>query len=51
MRYAVKLGLVRDEAALLQRDVEVRGLLVRDDRAGVAIGVQKLPDDFVVPSN
>src|SRR5438046_10662945 len=38
---------VRDEAAVFQRYAEVRGLLVRDDGAGVTIGLQKLPHDFV----
>jgi len=47
MRGAEKLVFVRDETAGFQRDAEVSGLLVRDDRAGVTIGFQKLPDHFV----
>jgi hypothetical protein len=38
---------VRDEAAVFQRYPEIRGLLVRDDGAGVTTGLQKLPRDFV----
>jgi len=37
----------RDEAALFQRYAEVSGLLVGDDRGGVTIGFQKLPDHVV----
>lgn len=47
LRGAEKLVLFRDEAVLFQRDAEVSGLLVSDDRARVAIGFQKLPDHFV----
>jgi hypothetical protein len=47
MRDAEKLVFVRDETTLFQRVAEVSGLLVRDDRAGVTIRFQKLPDHFV----
>lgn len=47
MRGAKKLVFVRDSAAVFQRYAEVSGLLVRDDRAGVTIGFQKVPDHLV----
>jgi len=47
MRGAETRVSVRNEASLFQRYAEVSGLLVSDDRAGVTIGFQKLPDNFV----
>ena len=47
MRGAKARVFIRNEAALFQRDAEISGLLVSDDRAGVTIGFQKLPDHFV----
>ena len=47
MRGTEKLVFVWDEAALFQRDAEVRGLLVRDDRAGGHDWLSGLSDHFV----
>jgi hypothetical protein len=47
MRGADPCVSVRDEAALFQRYAVVSGLLVSEDRAGVPVGFQKLPDQFV----